>query len=512
MPYTIFKKDDDTLDVKKLRYRRYENIWDIRYKEHDNEPSRTIYIQTPPLKLSLIEEDAHYYYLICQINSNDERFWDLMQNFDMATVEEMSEDTVNWGFREDTPLTFIEKRFVPTLKMSSINYEYSLHLIIPKTAQLDIFDQTGKPIKMENVKRDYRLAMLLLLDGVEFKNNYFNLKFCVEQMKVRIPESEMDKTKNAIKIEPTTTEDCVLNESDEAVSQHQGDVTKYSTTPKPDLYKEDDPQEEPNEDQSQESKHDKEEDVDEDAEDVDVDEDAEDEDADEDDKEGDDEDDDEEDDEDDEDRKKRESSRQRSAKTERSELHDSKRRNNSRDSRDGRDRRNNSRDSRDGRDRRNNSRDNRDRVDRKRNDRRVDDKDDRDRRDVSRNNRRDRRGDSSREESRRRDSREESIRRDSREESRRRDSREESRRRDSREESRRRDSREESRRRDSREESRRRDSREEKDLEKRGGIEKRSEVRDDEKKVGQKLGDKRVSEKKEDKKSGEKDQRDSKRK
>ena len=249
MPYVIFKKDETQLDVKKLRYRRYENIWDIRYKEIKDEPSRSVYIQTPALKLSLLEEDDNYFYLICRINNNDEKFWDLIQNLDMATIEEMSEDCVSWGFRDDTPLTFIEKRFIPTLKMSSINYEYSLHLVVPKSVKLDIYDQNGIPISMNLIKRDYKLAMLLLLDGVEFKNNYFSLKFLVEQMKVKVPDdldkdTDIDQKKDNQDNQNDQTKknsECLLNDSedDERVSQYYNDVTKYSNKPRQELYGED---------------------------------------------------------------------------------------------------------------------------------------------------------------------------------------------------------------------------------------------------------------------------------
>jgi len=193
MPHTIFKKDSE-FDPKKLSFRRMKNIWDMRYKTEEQERSTSIYIQTPPLKLSLIEQDAYHYFLICKLNDRDEKFWDLMSSLDLATMEEMSEDGKSWGFKEGTPLTFIEKRFIPSIKISSINYEHSLHLIIPKSDDVYMYDQNDVPIDPQMIKKDYRLTFLLLLDGVEFKDNHFSLKFITQQIKAKIPNQVWDRS------------------------------------------------------------------------------------------------------------------------------------------------------------------------------------------------------------------------------------------------------------------------------------------------------------------------------
>ena len=153
----------------------------------------------------------------------------------MATIEEMSQDVEAWGFRKNTPLTFIEKRFIPTLKMSSVNYEYSLHLIIPKNDQVFIYDQNGESQDIKVLKPDQKINLLLLLDGIEFKNNYFSVKFLVEQIRVKLSPNEKN---NIVKDEPKEipTGECILEESLDEKSNANINAPKYSHNPKEELY------------------------------------------------------------------------------------------------------------------------------------------------------------------------------------------------------------------------------------------------------------------------------------
>ncbi len=235
MPYIVFKKDSE-IDRKKLIYRKFRNLWDIRYKENDDEKPRSIYIQTPPLKLSILEEDHKNYYLIFKMGQSDERFWDLLASLDMSTIEEIAEDFVSWGFKEGTPISVIESHFLPTLRMSSVNYEHSLYIKVPKTDAIYMYDQDEISIGIDELEDGCRMSLLLLLDGVKYHDNYYKLKFNLEQCKVRKPQEVPEEVKNELPEELPMGE-CLIDNSEDDMSNYQHeDVTKYSNKPKKELY------------------------------------------------------------------------------------------------------------------------------------------------------------------------------------------------------------------------------------------------------------------------------------
>lgn len=241
MPHVIFTKEDYDLDFKKLRFRKYQNIWDVRYKEESNSPSKTIYLKTPVMELSMMEEDADNYYLICQVNPDDDKFCSLIHSFDMATREEISEDCESWGFKPDTPISVIEQRFIPTMKVSSVNYEASIHLVIPKESRVDIYDKEKNTLKLSQLERGSRMAVFLQLDGVNFESQYFSLKFVVEQIMVKLPPKDevAKKVKDETDREREVEEECLLekSEDDDLKSYYNPRATKYSHNPvRPDIY------------------------------------------------------------------------------------------------------------------------------------------------------------------------------------------------------------------------------------------------------------------------------------
>lgn len=205
MPYQIFKKSSE-VDTDKLKYKKYRDLWDVRYKPNSTEKSRAIYLQTPALKLSLIEENKKNYYLTCKVGSEEENFSSLVQIFEMAVMEDMMADMSYWGFNpDDTMINDVESSFIPTLKMSSVNWDYCFHLQVPKMDEVDIFDDEKTPMDMSLLKKDYEMTMLLLFDGVERHNGFYRLKFILHQVKVKKPytngkllieESEDDQESN----------------------------------------------------------------------------------------------------------------------------------------------------------------------------------------------------------------------------------------------------------------------------------------------------------------------------
>jgi len=258
MRYLVVRRPND-LDLKKLCFRKYKNLWDIRYREHPDERSKTIYLQTPQMKLSLIEEDHRNYYLVFKIGRRDSGFWDLLASLDVATVEDQCEDPEEWGYKPSTPISFIETHMIPTLKMSTTNYEHSFHLSVPKTDDVAIYDQDEVLTDLSLLKPGYRISLLMLLDGVEHRHNYFSLRFVLEQAKARIPtevwkeEVAQAQEESDDEVAPPKREQsdelpkgaCLIEDSEDGdnVSTYPTDVTKISNKPRRELYESDEEQE-----------------------------------------------------------------------------------------------------------------------------------------------------------------------------------------------------------------------------------------------------------------------------
>jgi hypothetical protein len=111
----------------------------------------------------------------------------------MALLEEICSDPLTWDFKEGTPVSIMESHFMPTLRMSSTNFEYSFYLTVPKTEQVMFFDKDENEVDMSELKLGSRVTLLLLLDGIESRNHFYHMKFILEQAKVRSPEKEVEE-------------------------------------------------------------------------------------------------------------------------------------------------------------------------------------------------------------------------------------------------------------------------------------------------------------------------------
>ncbi len=241
--YVVLRKGED-LDPKKLRYRKLTNIWDIRYKEEDVKRSKTIYLQSPALRLSWLEEDDHNYYMIFKLGEDDTGFWDLVASLDMASLEEMCAIPNEWNFVENTPIAVLEHHFLPTLRISTTNFEHSFYLTVPKTDQVTLFDAQEQLVEMSDVEVGCKMTLLLLLDGVKWSHNYYHLHFILEQAKVQLAEvveveevgeevvAEEEREYESDK-EPIVKEECLLTHSDSENSNYE---SKQSNRPKEEVY------------------------------------------------------------------------------------------------------------------------------------------------------------------------------------------------------------------------------------------------------------------------------------
>jgi hypothetical protein len=228
MPYQILKRSSE-VDTVKLKYKKYRDLWDVRYKPDPKNKSRAIYLQTPALKLSSIEENKDSYFLTCRVGSEEERFSNLIQIFEMAVMEDMMADMSYWGFdSERTMVNQVESRFIPTLKMSSVNWDYSIHLEIPKMDEVDVFDHEKTPMDMSLLRKDYEISMLLLLDGVERQNGFYRLKFILQQVKANVPQSVWQPRRVVTKGELLIEE----SEDDQESNYPLENSIKYSHMPK----------------------------------------------------------------------------------------------------------------------------------------------------------------------------------------------------------------------------------------------------------------------------------------
>lgn len=259
--YIVFRRAED-LDEKCLRYSRVKDVsrvndlWDIRYKESAEDRSKTIYIQTPAMELAHREEDRFNFYLVFRLPQDDTSMMKLLWNLDHATLEEMCQDPCKWHFSEETPVTVMESHFIPTVRPSITTYDWSFCLTVPKNDQVNVFDADRNPINFTDMTPSSRVVLLLCLDGVEERSHYFNLRFLLEQAKVKPPrepepeseeeeqekEKEEDKKKDNLELlseeEYQPQGECLLKDDEEAdmVSNYLTDMPKFRNNPRSELY------------------------------------------------------------------------------------------------------------------------------------------------------------------------------------------------------------------------------------------------------------------------------------
>lgn len=204
--YEVFRYNSH-LDKSNIVYRKYENLWDVRYKTSSSKRSKAIYIQTPALELSSIEEDEQNYYLIYKVDiEKNSDFCDLMLNLDMALLEEMCNDKEFWNYRDNAPVNYIERHLMPVVRMSSTNYEYSLYLVVHKLDDVNVFDEHKNQLDMSQLKAESNMVLLLLLDGVTYEKGMFNIKFNLEQAKLVVEEPPVQPPVPTQLSEPTMPE------------------------------------------------------------------------------------------------------------------------------------------------------------------------------------------------------------------------------------------------------------------------------------------------------------------
>jgi hypothetical protein len=217
MPFTIFKKVED-IDTNSLRFRKYQDLWDVRYKPDSQHKSSAVYLQTPSLALSMFEEGKESYYLTCQV---DTRFAHMIQALEMAVLDDQLADMKYWGFDpENTMVNEVESKWVPSIKMSSVNRDYNFHIKVPKGDDVDVYDQDKTRMDMSLLREGYTVRMLLLLDGVVRENGYYRLKFVLQQVKAQVPK-EVWQTKRVAEdiIESEEEEEKVLGHCQIEVSE-----------------------------------------------------------------------------------------------------------------------------------------------------------------------------------------------------------------------------------------------------------------------------------------------------
>lgn len=225
--FVVFKSCDD-FELENLLFRKYKNVYDIRYKKEEDKRSKTIYIQTPTLEVSHIEVDEDNYYFIFNLNDNTEQFWNMISTLDVATLDEMCQNQEEWGYNTGTPAAVIENHYVPTLKMTSITYDYAFTLQVPKTDDIPVFSLKNEPISVEDIKVGDYIKLLLLLDGVENQNQFFSLKLNLEQAKIRPPPKQNTNQNNMDTLENQTNQETILTEKDLQEQPKKDDTSSSS--------------------------------------------------------------------------------------------------------------------------------------------------------------------------------------------------------------------------------------------------------------------------------------------
>lgn len=182
----------------------------IRYRDLAENQNKELYLQSPGAILGSLEWgpspdnekiiDTAYIDLYLLEKRDANNFKRVINQLDLYLIGKIWEKRVQWGLPEKTPLIQIEKQWIPTLKLSSLDYtRSSLKFQIPvkyysdsQYIEIDLFDQDNDELPMSLLKPEYSARGLILLKGIVQEGGFFYLDWELKQLKVWIPEQVFD--------------------------------------------------------------------------------------------------------------------------------------------------------------------------------------------------------------------------------------------------------------------------------------------------------------------------------
>lgn len=159
---------------------------------------------------NLKKENTGYAYLDLYLHREKDEFRKMLNEIDVHIIKRIWTNRVEWGLSKDTSLIEIERCWIPSLKISSLNYDQTcLKFALPMKSyngnpylDMDVYDQENYELPISLLKPEYPARGLLFYKGVIKDGNYFSLDWELKQLKVKIPDQVFD--------------DCQLSDEEEA--------------------------------------------------------------------------------------------------------------------------------------------------------------------------------------------------------------------------------------------------------------------------------------------------------
>ena len=162
-------------------------------------------IKTPPLVLGsdIIKcGDEYYIDLIIGENkmcnqtkkskrSND--FLELIKNIDYLVISEIYENGQSWYQQNTDPsLIQIERDFIPTIKLSTINDSLQSMKFKVNANNVEFFDYDNESVSYQLLKKGYRSNALLKLSQIYKQGDHLWIDWQILQLKTEIPQQMLN--------------------------------------------------------------------------------------------------------------------------------------------------------------------------------------------------------------------------------------------------------------------------------------------------------------------------------
>jgi hypothetical protein len=163
-----------------LGIRRNSGYLSIKYNK------RAMYIQTPEVVLSSIEQSKDKAYIALYINDND--FIDTINALDNYLCNKTWENRNYLGLSDSNIAAY--KNYVPTFGLSRdtkcMRFQIDLNTI-------DVYDENGEKLPAALIKPEHTGKGLIYIKGLKRSGGYYSLDMELKQIKIIEPELVFDE-------------------------------------------------------------------------------------------------------------------------------------------------------------------------------------------------------------------------------------------------------------------------------------------------------------------------------
>lgn len=209
--------DDINVENFKVGMPRNQKYSIIRYMDPKDKSRKHLYLQTPSVHLGNLvsqpgsnddttdpeQRDSQLgrVYMELYLHRAKEEFRKLINEIDIHIMKRIWINREEWGLSKDTTLIDIERHWIPSLKLSILDFEQNcLKFVIPLKAyggkeylDMDAYDHENCELPLSLIKPEYQARGLLFYKGVIKDGNYFSLDWELKQLKVKIPDQIFDE-------------------------------------------------------------------------------------------------------------------------------------------------------------------------------------------------------------------------------------------------------------------------------------------------------------------------------